>query len=251
MRRILALVVLGCVFAGYGRARAADKDDAVAILDKAIKAQGGADALAKAVQFIRKGTGTLTLIEMDFAITDELLVQRPHRLRLTREVVGPDKQKTRVVLVLNKDMGWQENGGVAAELSEQRVSELKEEVRVQSVCLLLPLVLKDSAYQLATAKEILVDGKAAAGVRASLKGHPDITLYFDKDSGLLVKIDRKAKEAGIEVDKEHFFSDYKEVDGVKLPTRAFEKLNGKKFTDLKVDSYKLLDRVDEAQFGKP
>jgi len=170
---------------------------------------------------------------------------------LTLDVVGADKQKIRVVQVLNKDKGWEENGGVAMELSEARVSELKEEAHVQWVCLLLPLVQKDSPYQLATAKEIKVGDKAAAGVKASLKNHPDITLYFDKDSALLVKIERQAKEAGLELAKEYFFSDYKEVDGVKLPMHAVEKLNGKKFVELKVDSYKLLDKVDEAQFGKP
>jgi hypothetical protein len=234
-----------------GRATAADKDDAVSILDKAIKAQGGADALAKTGQLLRKGAGTLTLFDMDLAFTDELLVQRPDRMRFTLEVVGADKQKTRAILVLNKDKGWQENGGATAELSVPRVNELKEEAHVQWVCMLLPLVQKDSPYQLATAKEIKIGDNAAAGVKVSLKGQPDITLYFDKDSGLLVKVERKAKEAGVDVDKEYFFSDYKEVNGVKLPMRALEKLNGKKFIDLKVESYKLLDKVDEAQFGKP
>jgi hypothetical protein len=251
MRKILALAVLGCLLPGAGRAPAADKDDAVAILDKAIKAQGGAEALAKTAQLIRKGSGTLTLFDTDLAFTDELVVQRPDRLRFTLDVVGADKQKTRAVLVLNKNKGWQENGGVAMELSEARVSELKEEAHVQWVCMLVPLIQKDSPYQLATATEIKVGDKAAYGVKAALKGHPDITLYFDKDSALLVKIERQAKEAGLELAKEYFFSEYKEVDGVKLPMRLIEKLNGKKFTDLKVDSYKLLDKVDEAQFGKP
>ena len=60
MRRILALAVFGCLFAGAGRAPASEKDDALAILDKAIKAHGGVDALAKAAQLKRKSTGKMT-----------------------------------------------------------------------------------------------------------------------------------------------------------------------------------------------
>jgi hypothetical protein len=251
MQKLITFAVLGWLAQGAGHALAADRDDALALLERAIKAQGGAEALAKTALLSRKGSGTLTLFDMDLAFTDELLVQRPDRLRFTLEVVGADKQKSRVLLVINKNKGWQENGGVVSELSDQRLTELKEEARVQWVCMLTPLVQKDSAYELAVAKEMKINDKPALGIKASLKGHPDIVLYFDKDSALLVKIERQAKEAGVEVAKEYLLSDYKEVDGVKLPMHIVEKLNGKKFTDLKVDSYRLLNKVDEAQFGKP
>jgi hypothetical protein len=251
MRKNLALAVLCCLCVGVGRAPAAERDDAVAILDQAIKAQGGADALAKAAQRSQKGGGAVTLSDKDYEFTDELILQLPDRIRHTIVVTTPDKQKARVVQVVNKDRGWYDNGGVVEELSEQRLGELKEEAHVQWLRLLVPLVKKDSAYQLAVLKETKVNDKPAVGVKASLKGHPDIHLYFDKESALLVKIERQAQEQGVEVAKEYFFSDYKEVEGVKLPVRTVEKLNGKKFLDLKVESYKLLNKVEDAQFAKP
>jgi len=252
MRRFSIWSILGCLLIGVGGARAAEKDDALAILNTAIKAHGGADRLEKATQMLRKGSGTVTLFDTDSAIADELLVSLPDRLRLTIEIAGPDKkQKVRAIVVANKDKGWQENGGAVDELSEARLSELHEEARVQYVSLLFPLARKDAAYDLTLLKDVKIDGRGAVGVKASLKGHPDISLIFDKENALLSKVALKTKEGGVEVDKEYLFSEHKEVDGAKLPMHIAIKLNGKKYIDLKVDSYKLLSKVDETEFGKP
>jgi hypothetical protein len=252
MRKFRVLAVVGCMLIGARLARATEKDDALAILNTAIKAHGGADKLEKAAQMVRKGTGTVTLFDMDSTIVDELLVQLPDRLRLTVEIASADKkQKVRAIVVANKDKGWQENGGAVDELSEPRLAELREEAHVQWVSLLFPLVKKDAAYELIPLKDVKIDGRGAMGVKVSLKGHPDISLVFDKENALLSKVALKTKEGGVEVDKEFFFSEHKEVDGAKLPMHIAVRLNGKKYVDLKVESYKFLSKVDEAQFGKP
>ena len=47
----------------------------------------------------------------------------------------------------------------------------------------------------------------------SRKDRPDLNLYFDKESGLLARIDWRAYNI--------VFSDWKETDGVKRPSKAF------------------------------
>src|SRR5262249_25113206 len=129
------------------------------------------------------------------------------------------------------------------------LEELREEAYVQWLATLVPL--KKDPFELAPVPEIKVDGKPAGGVKVSSKGHGDVKLYFDKASGLLVKIERPAREAGLQVDKEYVYSDHKTFDGVKLPTRSVELLNGKKFTQLSSAAYKFLDKPDASAFDKP
>jgi hypothetical protein len=54
----------------------------------------------------------------------------------------------------------------------------------------------------------------------------------------------------VKVDKEYLYADYKDVDGVKLPGKQTDYLNGKKFSEITVTSYKLY-KPDDATFGKP
>src|SRR5207253_2176147 len=91
---------------------AQDRAEALAVIDKAIKAHGGADALAKAALAVRTGAGTMTFFGKDMTFTDEVVMNLPDRLRID---VLIDK-KFRVTLVLNGDRGWQAQAGQTAEL---------------------------------------------------------------------------------------------------------------------------------------
>src|SRR5207248_11447730 len=82
------------------------------------------------------------------------------------------------------------------------------------VATLLPL--KDKAFTLTTIGEVEVEKRPALGVKVSSKGHRDVDLYFDKESGLLVKTETRLKdEGGQEVMAETFLRDYKDVEGTK------------------------------------
>jgi hypothetical protein len=115
---------------------------------------------------------------------------------------------------------------------------------------LAPLLVGDT-YKLELIGEAKVSDKPAVGVRVSAKGHKDISLFFDKESGLLVKTQKRTKEAGVEVDEENFYSDFKEIDGVKLPMTLKILHDGKKFLDAKVTEAKLLEKLDDDVFAKP
>src|SRR5262249_44507315 len=104
---------------------------------------------------------------------------------------------------------------------------------------------------LATAPEIKVNGEAASGIKVASKGHPELKLYFDKRSGLLVKAEHKGKEAGLDVIKEYVFIGHKEFEGVKLPTKWLVMTNGKRVAEWAVTSYKFPDKIDATVFGKP
>ena len=83
------------------------------------------------------------------------------------------------------------------------------------------------------------------------KGHDDTRLYFDRETGLLVKIARFTKSGGATVEKEYLYSNHKEINGLQLPTRAVEMINGRKFSEIKSASYKFHSRVSSFSFTRP
>lgn len=91
------------------------------------------------------------------------------------------------------------------------------------------------------------------GVRVSKKGRKDVSLYFDKETGLLKKIHSRAVDfmSGTEVEQERILEDYKEVEGQKRPQRAVVMQDGKKLVEVEFTETKLVDSVDDSAFDKP
>src|SRR6266478_219622 len=73
---VLALVV-GCA----GRSGVPDGDDAKAVIEKAIKAQGGEDKLTQFKAGRWKGQGTLTLKGQELPLTLETVYQLPDKYK--------------------------------------------------------------------------------------------------------------------------------------------------------------------------
>jgi hypothetical protein len=230
--------------AAAGPLRADDRTTALGILERAIRAHGGADALNRTRVGVRSGTGVATTGAAELPFRSELTVNLPDQVRLTMEA-----NRVQLTTIINGNRGWQSDGGPFVDLPRPRVIELREEAYVWWLATLTPLLKED--YTLTPAPEVDVGGKPAVGVKVSAKNRPDATLYFDKNTGLLVKMARVALDAGRKVDKEYLFSAFKEFDGVKLPTKETQNTNGVKIIEVTYTAYKFLARPDESAFSKP
>lgn len=250
MRNVLGLSAsFALLLFGAERVAAGDRETALATIDQAIKAHGGEAALARSQTLSRSSTGTINLFDKSTPFKSEMTVQLPERFRWDF-TVGEGDQKLHVLFVVNGDRGWQSGGGAVTDIGKERLAEMREEAYVQWLTTLVPLK-RDSGFELAPLAESKVDGQPAASVNAGRKGHADVKLYFDKKSGLLVKMERKAQEAGLTIDKEYLFSDHKNFDGVLLPVKTVELMNGKKFVEATGATYKLNANVDASVFAKP
>ena len=91
------------------------------------------------------------------------------------------------------------------------------------------------------------------GVKVSSKGHRDVDLYFDKETGLLVKTEGRVKDdmSGQEVTEESFHSEYKEVQGTKQAHKFVVKRNGKLFMEGEATGVELSEKLDASTFAKP
>jgi hypothetical protein len=229
---------------------AADRDAALAVIEQAIKAQGGAEALTRAQTSVRTATGVLMTFGKETPFTDELTAQLPDRFRLTLDArIG--QQKARIIQVVNGNRGWESTGGAVSELGKERLEELRQEAFVRLWLATLVPLQKDNSLELGVLADTKVNGQPAAVVKVGRKGQPDLKFYFDKASNLLLKIDRRAGEAGLVFDQEFYFSDYKDFDGVKMAATQVETRGGKKFAELTGISYKFPRNVDDSVFNRP
>jgi hypothetical protein len=244
MRFFMAIVMAAAWLAAPAAGRADDRDKALTIIDKAIKAHGGSDALDKAQKRSRSGQGTF-YVSGETKFRTEETVRFPDRCRVE---VNPESG--RILLVLAGNKGWMQAGGATQEMTKEMLKEKQEELYVWRLMNLTPLH-KDE-FDLKLLADAKVKDREAAVVRVSHKNYPDARLFFDKESGLLIKIARRATETGLPVTKEYVYSDHKEFDGVKMPAREVITLNGTiKYSDVKFSEYKILSRVEDKLFEKP
>ena len=225
-------------------ARADDQAEARAVVDKAIKATGGEEKLARYKAMTWSETGTYYGMGEGLPYTASYAVQWPDRFRMDIKDV--------FLMVRDGDKGWVKMGGETQELSKEQIAEQKEEHHGGYLTTLLPL--KDKAVTLTPLKEIKVGDRPAVGVKASSKGHRDVSLYFDKQTGLLVKSEVRVKaeeQGGKEVTQESVYADHKEVDGLKVPMKMVITRDGKKFVEATHTELKFPDKLDAKLFSKP
>lgn len=244
MRSVVRIIAVLALLTLPLAALASERDKAVAVIEQAIKAHGGADALNKAMKRSRSGKGAVTL-GGETKLTTEETLELPERCRVVLTL-----ERARVILVINGKRGWTQAGGVTQEMTRESLKERREELYVWWLMNLTPL-LKDE-FELTPLADARVGDHEAAVVKVARKDYPDVRLFFNKKTGLLIKMTRPATEAGLRVTKEYQYSDHKEFDGVKMPTKEIVTLNGStKLSEVRFSEYKVLSGVDAKTFDRP
>jgi hypothetical protein len=226
-----------------------DDTAATALLDKAIKAAYGNTDRTKNAGISWKGKGLFQGFGIPAEFTGEWFVQRPDKMKNQIDV-DAGGMKITIVTVVNGDKGWRSAMGDVKELTEDELSQSKEELYAGGVAALGDL--KDPKFKITTIPEVKADGKTLPGIKVASAGHHDISLYFD-DKGLLVKSVRKVKDmmSGQEVDQETIYSNYKDFQGVQRFKKMTIKRDGKDFVELEIEDYKTQDKFPDSTFSKP
>ncbi|MDB5348886.1 MAG: hypothetical protein JWN86_133 [Planctomycetota bacterium] len=250
MKRFLLAMCVTVLLPGMGASVRADDAEAKAVLDKAIKALGGEEKLAKADKYTLKSKGTVSINNMEIEFTVKGTMQGLDHYR--SEFEGTiDGNPIKVVSVLNGDKAWRRVGDNTMELDDEGLATEKRTVYVQAATsTLLPLKGKD--FKLEKAADEKVDDKAAAVVKVTGPDGKPFTLFFDKESGLPVKMTTKTRGfMGEEVDQESVYSNYKEFDGIKRAAKVSIKRDGAKFLEQDITEFKVLDKLDADTFAEP
>jgi hypothetical protein len=244
MRSVLLALAIVALAPQLGRA-----DDTVYNVEKAIRVTANSDLrLNRLATVVRVERGTF------FAPTGEISTQR------TAYLAPPDKikyeaklnrggQAETMILARNGLRGWKSGGGPAEDLSVIEIDSLEGDASLWSLITLLPLKQKGVTLKALPAEKL--NGKPAVGILITRPEKSDATIYFDADTGLPVKLTAKVREGPLEMGREVDLADYRDFDGIKLPTRITVSRAGRKIEEWTVQSYRFPDRFEDKVFQKP
>jgi hypothetical protein len=245
MRKTLnAAVVGGLLLAWSGPAWSGEDAAAKDVVAKAIKAMGGEANLAKQKAITWTETGTYYGMGKGLPFTGKYAVRMPDHFRMEIEGV--------FTLVIAGDKGWTHAGGETKEMTDEQLATQKNDHRAGFIASVLPL--KDKAFSLTTLTATKVDDRPAVGIKVTRKDYPEVKLYFDAETHLLVKSEWRTKAAeqqNKEVTAAMYYSKYKEIDGAKIPTHLVMKRDGKLFVDATVEDHKAVGKLADSVFAKP
>lgn len=189
-------------------------------------------------------------------------IQKYHQPEGTSEIEvsyacqWPDKFRSEfpggTILVRNGETAWLKQEGEVRELEGDQLAFLKEDLYINWVRTLVPLTAKE--FQLKPVPQIMVDGKPTVGVRVASKGHHDIALLFDKDTLQLVKSESRSRglsQTGKLAHIETFHTEYVDVAGMKVATRARVLRDGELLMEIETRDIERTESLDEKLFARP
>jgi hypothetical protein len=230
-------------------AKAGAQDDVKSILEKAVKAHGGKENLAKIGAASAKSKGTIDLFGgISFSQESVSVMPKQFKETITLDINGA---RSTIVTVFNDGKGWVNVNGSTTELDSKTLEEIKQAGNLMMLGTLR--FVDDKDYKITPLGESKVDGKPVVGIKVARQGYRDANLYFSKETGLLAKVERQAYDTtkSQETAEERLILDYQEVNGVKLAKKILVRRDGKKYLDAEVIEYMPLDKVDPAEFARP
>ena len=207
------------------------------LIDKYVQASGGASAIDKVTSRVMKGT-------IDFggrSLAIDIYSKSPEkRISFTHMSDGDS------VTAFNGQEGWL--GSPGRPLREMRGSDLDAAAIDADLHLATHLERMFSKMQVRGVEKI--DDQDAYEVFGQREGKTPIRLYFDQQSGLLLRLVRFGDTALGWLPTEIDYADYREVNGVKVPYRWTLARPSGKFT-IQVSELNQNVPVDDAKFDRP
>ena len=231
---------------------AQDETNPRAIVDRAIKAHGGEAAMAKHTGMTMKGSGTYYGAGEGIPY-DGAWVLQGHTQRSFTIESKVNNMTFKFQRVVNGDKGWIKlNEAATTPMSKDELAEEKEQLFAGWVGRLAPL--KDKSFTLTLIGEAKAGEKPVVGVRVSKNGHRDVNLYFDKQTGLLLKSETTLKDfmaGGVEYIQTTIMQEHKEVMGVKYASKILIQKDGKRLVEAEMSEIQPAEKLDDSHFKQP
>jgi photosynthetic reaction center cytochrome c subunit len=232
---------------------------AESILDKYIQASGGAQRLANLTSLDAKGTNVGF---GGFGGNVEIVAKAPDK-RATIILFKAETGQGDEVRTYDGRTGWirtplnvlgefelrgsdLDGARFDAQLSfPGQIKQLLKNLKVGPQATITDLPNRDVAPDVASGQNHSVNVVQGTGPRNLL-----VTLYFDRQTGLLLRELRYGSSPLGRVPTQIDFADYREVDGIKLPFRiTYAWLDGR--DSIMLNEIRTNVPVDEAKFGRP
>jgi len=210
------------------------------ILDRYVEATGGRAAWQKLTS--RHSTGTIEAPALNMSGTIEISEKAPNRVLAVIVMAGASFRQG-----FDGTVAWSDdpqNG--LRELAGPELAETRRDADFYH-----PLDLRQLYSKFSVRGVEKVGEREAYAVEATPpEGGEAERVYFDKDTGLLLRLvsHRHGPEGSQEIQQD--FEDYREVDGIKLPFLVHQQSGGTALT-MRVSEVQHNLPMDDSQFAKP
>ena len=206
------------------------------LVDNFVKAAGGAPAIEKVSTRIMKGSSTVN----GHSVPIDILAKDNKRLSIMHASSGDS------LTAFDGHAGWLGNPGRPA----RDMNRAESEAAQLDADLHLPLHIKTIFHELQPGPPTTIAGRKAYQVVGVREGKPPVRLFFDAESGLLVRLLRYADTPFGDNPTEVDYADYRDLGGVKMPYRWTIARPLGRFT-IQVEDAQQNVPVDDAKFQKP
>lgn len=221
-----------------GAAKPAEGPTADQLFSKYIQALGGAEAIEKITT--REEKGTLTL-DRGRQFQVEILVKDPDKRISVIHTPNGDR-----VTGFDGKTGWSNNPGAPlSKLDPANAEAVKLDAELN-----FATRLKQMFPQWRVGHPEKIKDQEVNQAFALQPGQPPVRLYFDKQSGLLVRLVRYAETPLGRLPTQIDYNDYRDSGGVKIPYRWTVANPRGRFT-IQIDQVRQNVPVDDSKFAMP
>lgn len=223
-----------------------DAEKARKIVDRGVKATGGAKAVKKMMISHFEDEGTYHGMGDGIPYNGIFDSHWPNKMRF--EIADAFTN------IQNGDKGWVKVQGMVIPMEKEQTEEAKKQRETGFVTTLIPLAKANKKYKLSLFGEETVDGDLCDGVNVNAEGMRQVTLFFSRKTGLLRKSSYvlKADElGGKEVVETAVYSEFKEVQGVQVPHKTLLHRDGKKFVESNLTKVEFPEEANDDLFKEP
>ena len=210
------------------------------ILEKYVKALGGKEAIEKTSS--RSANGSFEIEALNMSGTFEMFAKAPNKNAMKIDLPGVGM----VYNVFDGVKGWDSNPMTGLrELSGAELAAMKRRADFHS-----EINFKKHYPKMEVKGKEKVGSSETYVIEATPdEGGPE-KLYFDVNTGLLVRHDLEAEGPQGKMATEIYTDDYKVVDGVKIP-HTLKQVSPMLAMTMKFTEIKTNVEIDEAKFSKP
>lgn len=207
------------------------------VLQKYVAALGGADAIQKVTTLVEKGTMTGA---GGHSSSIEIAYKSPDKRAIT--IQTPRGEMT---VVCDGSSAWQAMGGRTQPIGGPELAGMRVASRLD-----FPANAQQVYGQLRVGRPAKVNGENAYVLFGFGHGNPPAELYFDQQSGLLLREVIFAQTPLGRLADQTDFSDYRETDGVKTPYQLVNS-SARGTSTVHFDQVQQNVSVPDSKFAKP
>jgi hypothetical protein len=222
---------------GESQPNAASLPSADQILDKYLHAVGGAAAVQKISSRVQKGV--VSFGERKFPV--EVFTRTPDKRASVMHLPNGDS-----ITAYDGHNGWlAAPGRPVHEMSGADLAAAQLDADLH-----FPVNVKNTFSDLSVERKEKIGDRQAYVLSGLREGQPPVQLYFDEESGLLLRLVRYAESPLGRNPTEIDYADYRDAAGVKTPYRWTVARPGGHFS-IQVDQMEQNVAIDDTKFARP